>query len=160
MKLKSLVVVAGLVVGSTMLQSPAFAVTANDFVAGADLHGITAKTLDLRGKDLSNINLSGATLTNVVLDNVNFSHANLSGAKFITSEIKYVDFSYANLNDTTFTRPTLSGSRFQFLTANNVKIVDCTCNFVVMRSASFKGGNFNGTTLTTSGFDVYLMRLN
>jgi hypothetical protein len=55
------------------------------------------KPADLRGADLSYLDLSGANLKNAEMSDVNLSHANLSGAILDRANLRSVDFRGANL---------------------------------------------------------------
>ena len=77
--------------------------------SGRDLKGIDLSALNLTGDDFSHADLAGAHFDRTTLRGTSFSHASLSGAQFTDAKLTGIDFNHANLSGANFTNAFLTG---------------------------------------------------
>jgi beta-lactamase regulating signal transducer with metallopeptidase domain len=85
------------------------ACTGCDF-SGRNLKGLNLSALNLTGDDFSHATLDGVNFGHATLRGCSFSHASLAGAQFTEAKLTGVDFNHANLNGANFTNAFLTGT--------------------------------------------------
>ena len=93
------------------------ACTGCDF-SGRNLKGLNLSALDLTGDDFSHATLDGVNFGRATLRGCSFSHASLAGAQFTEAKLTGVDFNHANLSGTNFTNAFLTGTDLSHATMN------------------------------------------
>jgi beta-lactamase regulating signal transducer with metallopeptidase domain len=78
--------------------------------SGRNLKGLNLSALNLTGNDFSRATLDGVNFGRATLRGCSFSHASLAGAQFTAAKLTGVDFNHANLNGTNFTNAFLTGT--------------------------------------------------
>lgn len=101
--------------GATLIDGYIVAAKAN--LAGADLRGSNLSNLNLQDCDLTGADLTGANLSNSYLVgadivNTNFTFANLTGATLSNTLISFSQFNGANLTGASFQQSTVLASEF------------------------------------------------
>ena len=128
----------------------------------ADLRGADLSNVDLRGVDLSNADLSsaylsGANLGNTDLSNASLKFANLSDAYLIgtilmdarlnCSDLRGVNLSYAKLNCTDLKGANLCGANLSNVDLRGANLSYTDLRFTDLRNANLIGANLRNADL-------------
>jgi uncharacterized protein YjbI with pentapeptide repeats len=115
----------------------------NDSFGGEDLRGIDLSDLDLKG-----INFSGANLTGVVLKNSDLEKANLTNAVLTEA-----DLSNANLADALLTGADLDNTNLEGSILENAIIKSVVLKNTVLTNSNLKGADLTGSDISDSDLE-------
>lgn len=116
--------------------------------------GVGFKDRDLRGADLSGLNLSGADFSEADLMGANFSGSNLTDANFTGAWIAHSNFSRSFLDRTNFTGASLACADLSETRGTRTLYRGSYLTGAVLISSSVVEGDFTGADL----FDVLFFR--
>lgn len=121
-------------------------------VAAHYLEGGTFADQDLRGLDLSGLDLNKAVFSNAYLHSVNFRDCSLAHAVFLGSNCEQADFSGADLQHTVFDECDCSEALFTNCLMCHSSLVHATFDQALLVRADLAGANgedalFNGANL-------------
>ncbi|WP_163337198.1 DUF2169 domain-containing protein [Desulfopila sp. IMCC35008] len=126
-------------------------------VAAHYLEGGTFADQDLRGLDLSGLDLNKAVFSNAYLQSVNFRECGLAKAVFLGSNCEQTDFSGADLQGTVFDECDCSFAIFTNSLMCNSSLVHATFDQALLVRADLSGAN--GEDALFSGANLQQARL-
>jgi hypothetical protein len=108
-------------------------------------------TPDLRGADLSNMDLSDVKLSFARLEEACFSGSNLQRASFVESRLIHVDLSHTNLREAHLDRAWLLDANLQGAQLHAAKIRKASLAWVNLNDAVLSHANLESTYLNGTG---------
>lgn len=120
----------------------------NFYASKSDQITITILSIqDLRGANLSGINMQGASISNVNMEGSNLSSANLQDANLSNSNLHNVDLSRALLSGANFRGANLSGANLKGAILSNVNLLNANLTHADLKDADIRGANFTGSII-------------
>lgn len=121
-------------------------------LSGLDLRGANLRGADLTGANLSQADLQGADLRGAILDQANLSStnlagANLSGASFQQANLAAADLSGAILQSAQLVAANLTGVQLQASRLQGSNFTGADLSFANLQGADVEQANFQATVL-------------
>ncbi|WP_187329292.1 pentapeptide repeat-containing protein [Halomicronema hongdechloris] len=120
---------------------------------GANLSGIDLSYANLNGADLSGTNLSDANLSDANLHGAKLCSTDLRSANLQTIDLSYADLNGANLNGADLSTAILEGAILKTADLSNANLEGTKLVRADLSGANLNGANLNGTNFGSANFN-------
>lgn len=125
---------------------------------GADLSGMNLERVDLSESDLSGANLHGTSLKEAKLDKAVLRNADLSEANLYQAVLKEADLSGANLSSIDLTYGDVTGANFSSANLSSANLLDLHMDKVNFSGADLTGTQASGVSLSGANWNGAILR--